>query len=50
MHKFIGMPILTPYQATAAPGTPMSAVGAVGVCYDSAKTGDSPDAAPSFQC
>ena len=34
MLTWIGMPSLAPYQATAAAGTPMSAVGAVGVCYD----------------
>ena len=28
MHKPTGMPILTPYQATAAPATPMTEVGA----------------------
>ena len=44
------MLILTPYQATAAPATPLSAVGAVGVCYDKAKAGDGPGAAPSLQC
>ena len=44
------MPILTPYQATAAPAMPLSAVEAVGVCYHKGKTGDCPDAAPSLQC
>ena len=44
------MPILTSYQETDAPATPLSAVGAVGVCYDKAKTGDCRDAAPSLQC
>ena len=44
------MPIPTPYQATAAPATPLSAVGAVSVCYEKAKTGHRPDAAPSLQC
>ena len=34
MHTRFGRPILTPYQVTAAPATPMSAEGAVGVCYD----------------
>ena len=50
MHTWIGMPILTHYIATAAPATPMSAVGAVGVCYDEAKAGDCPDAALFSQC
>ena len=34
MHTWMGMPILAPYQARAVPVTLMSAVGAVGVCYD----------------
>ena len=42
------MPILTPYQATAAQGTLRSAVGAVGNFYDKAKTGDCLGAAPIF--
>ena len=37
MHSRIAMTVLTPYQATAAPGTPMRALGAVGVCDDKAK-------------
>ena len=36
--------------ATAAQATPLSAVRAVGVCYDKAKTGECPGAAPFFQC
>ena len=39
-----------PYQAVAALATCLSAVGAVGVCYDKAKTNDCLGAAPSFQC
>ena len=34
------------YEATAAPGTLLSTVGAVGDCYDKAKTGVCPDVAP----
>ena len=50
MQTLVGMPILTPYQATAASVTPMSPVGAEAVCYNKAKTGDCRDAAPSIQC
>ena len=42
------MPILTPYQATVAPGTLLSAVGTVGVCYDKAKTGNALARRPLF--
>ena len=42
------MPILTPYQPKAAPGTLISAVRAVGSCYYKATTGASPGAAPIF--
>ena len=49
MTTSLCMPILTPYQATAAPPTTLSAVGAVGVCYHEAKTDDCPNVTPSFQ-
>ena len=42
------MTILTPYQGIATLGTLTSAGGAVGNCYDKAKVGDCPDAAPIF--
>ena len=42
------MPILTPYQATAAPGTLLSAVGDVVDCYHKAKNGVCPGATPLF--
>ena len=50
MITSICMPILTTYQSTAAPATPLSAVVAVAVFYDQAKAGDCPGAAPSLQC
>ena len=39
-----------PLPPTATPAMPLSAVGAVGVCYNKAKTGNCPGAAPSFHC
>ena len=42
------MPIPTPHQATAAPGTLISGAGAVGNCWDETKTGKCPGAAPLY--
>ena len=42
------MPILTPYQPIAAPGTLLSAVRAAGHCYNKVKTGVCPGTAPLF--
>ena len=50
MSTWLYMPILTPYQATIAPATLLSAVGAVGVCYHKAKTGDCCGTAPFLKC
>ena len=49
MHEYVTLHAHS-NQATAAPATPLSAMGAVGVCYNKAKTGDCPRAAPPFQC
>ena len=48
MNTWRCMPVVTPCQATAAPRTLISAMGAVRDCYDKAITSDCPGAAPLY--